>query len=342
MPSSKAPLRAVSLVVSLVATSYQAAMAQQSPHGFAVERFYPSAPGGGWMVMDDLDMRGGLGGVIALSGGYAFRPLRLATTDGSQHLTLVSDQAFADIGMAVTYDRYRLYLNLTNPVVIDGEGGTIGDYRFTGPSVDIGSRPDLVADPRLGFDVRLLGSARSSFRLGAGAQLLIPNGDRSDYDTDDTFRGMVRALVAGNRGRWSYAGHVGVHLRPLDDSPIPGSPRGSELLFGIAGGPRFALGRGATMMATVGPEIYGETAFRSFLNSTATGLEALLTGRFERGDDGGPQIRIKLSSGGGISAHFGAPEWRMVFAIELLEYTSICPPSDRTLNAPSKTSSPGP
>jgi hypothetical protein len=326
MPSSKIKALAVSLVALVVTASGQAAMAQPSPRGFAVERFYPSAPGGGWMVMDDLDMRGGLGGVIALSGGYAFRPLRLATTDGSQHLTLVSDQAFADIGVAFTYDRYRLYINLTNPVTIGGESGAVGDYRFIAPSVDIGSRPDLIAEPRIGFDVRLVGSARSSFRLGAGAQLLIPNGDRIDYDTDDTFRGMFRALVAGVLGRWSYAGHLGVHVRPLDDSPIPGSPRGSELLFGIAGGPRFGLGRGASMVATVGPEIYGETAFRSFLNSTATGLEALLTGRLERGDDPGPQIRFKLATGGGISAHFGAPEWRMVFAVELLEYTSKCPP----------------
>src|SRR5579864_6185767 len=88
------------------------AEAQQPPQGFAVERFYPSAPGGGWMVMDDLDMHGGLGGVIAISSGYARRPLQVATSDGSQRLDVVSDQAFADVGFAVTYDRYRLSLDL--------------------------------------------------------------------------------------------------------------------------------------------------------------------------------------------------------------------------------------
>ncbi len=39
------------------------ARAQLQAQGFAVERFYPSAPGGGWMVMDDLSMRGRFGGV---------------------------------------------------------------------------------------------------------------------------------------------------------------------------------------------------------------------------------------------------------------------------------------
>src|SRR5260370_39812697 len=43
----------------------------QHPQGFAVERFYPSAPGGGWFVMDALDLRGGLGGALALTTGYA-------------------------------------------------------------------------------------------------------------------------------------------------------------------------------------------------------------------------------------------------------------------------------
>src|SRR5579864_8371693 len=95
-----------------------AAAGQQQVQGFAVERFYPSAPGAGWFVMDTLDMYGGLGGVMALSGGYALKPLRL--TDGVQHLAVVSDQAFADLGVAVTYDRLRLYLNIDTPLVVKG------------------------------------------------------------------------------------------------------------------------------------------------------------------------------------------------------------------------------
>ncbi len=37
------------------------AAAQQPAAGFAVERFYQSAPGAGWFVMDDLDIMDGSG-----------------------------------------------------------------------------------------------------------------------------------------------------------------------------------------------------------------------------------------------------------------------------------------
>ena len=63
------------------------ARAQQQPQGFAVERFYPSAPGGGWLVMDALDMHGGLGGAVALTSGYARDALRIR--DGSRTLPVV-------------------------------------------------------------------------------------------------------------------------------------------------------------------------------------------------------------------------------------------------------------
>src|ERR1700722_8370307 len=55
--------------------SVMLADAQQQPSGFAVERLYQSAPGGGWFVMDDLDMTGRLGGAVSLTSGYARNPL---------------------------------------------------------------------------------------------------------------------------------------------------------------------------------------------------------------------------------------------------------------------------
>src|SRR5260370_342809 len=134
-----------------------------------------------------------------------------------------------------------------------GDSGMVGAYRFTAPSLDPGKNPDTISDARFGFDVRLLGAPGSSFRIGAGAQLLIPFGDRADYITDDSFRGMVRALVAGDIGRFTYAGQLGVHIRPLDDSPVPGSPRGSELLFGVAAGRRLSLG--GNWAVVLGPEV---------------------------------------------------------------------------------------
>src|SRR5580658_7384068 len=122
MPSSKGS-RALGFVVVLAATVLESrASAQQQAQGFAVERFYPSAPGGGWFVMDALDMRGGLGGAMELQGGYARNPLRV--TDGVTHLAVVSNETLADFGLAVTYDRWRLYLNIEAPLVVQGQSGT--------------------------------------------------------------------------------------------------------------------------------------------------------------------------------------------------------------------------
>src|SRR5215471_3772577 len=100
------------------------AQAQQQVQGFAVERFYSSAPGAGWFAMDTLDMHGGLGGSLSLTVGYARNPLRV--TDGTQRFAVVADQAITEIGAALTYDRWRIYLNLHAPLAIKGKSGTIG------------------------------------------------------------------------------------------------------------------------------------------------------------------------------------------------------------------------
>src|SRR5271165_2699235 len=187
---SSSPL---ALGVLLLATSTQA---QQTAQGFAVERFYLSAPGAGWFVMDSLDMRGGLGGAVNLTTGYEKNALRL--TEGTQSLAVVSDRAFLDIGGALTFGSWRFYLNLDFPLDTQGQSGTLGGYSYTAPSVNLASHPDALSDVRLGVDVRILGSPSSPFRLGAGVQLFIPNGNRADYDTDNTFRAMLRLLFAGD------------------------------------------------------------------------------------------------------------------------------------------------
>ena len=306
------------------------ALAQSQPQGFGLERFYPSAPGAGWFVMDDLTIHGGLGGAVALSVGYAANPLRVA--GGSAHLAVVSDQAFADIGVAATYDCWRLYLDLTAPLLTRGQAGTVGNYEFATQPSDLSSNPDSLGDARIGVDRRLVGSYDSPLRVGAGAQLIVPNGNRvevdsqgthhDDYGTDGTFRAMGRLLVAGDVGMFTAAGHVGVHVRPLDDSPTPGSPQGSELLFGIAAGVRSRVWLGGPAALVVGPEVYGATAFRSFFGEAGTALEGLLSGRLEETADGGPQLRIKLGTGAGLDPRFGAPAWRVVFAIEVFDHTT--------------------
>lgn len=304
-----------------VAGAYAVALAgsarAQPPgaQGFAVERLYPSAAGAGWLVMDTLDMRGGLGGAIALTIGYANRPLRVS--DGANQLDVVSAQASADVGAAATYRRWRFYLDLVTPIVSSGDSATVGGYAFTGPSLNPSSNPDVLSDARIGTDVRLVGAPGGRFRFGAGAQLLVPFGDRADYDTDGTVRGMIRALFAGDIGWFRYAAQLGVHIRPLDDSAVPGSPRGSELLFGFAAGGSVRLDASGAWIAVVGPELYGATAFRAFFAAASTPFEALVSARVETTHIGHANVRLKVGLGAALNHQLGAADARVVVGVEL-------------------------
>jgi OOP family OmpA-OmpF porin len=333
MPSSERA-RVLGVSVVLAAASALTSRAEAQPtqaQGFAVERLYTSAPGGGWVVMDDLNLYGGLGGVAALTTGYSHDALRIP--DGSQPLPVVSDQAFADFGFAATYDRFRLYVNFDMPLLVEGQSGTVGNYQFTAPTaaspspdptphfVDITENPDTLSDARVGLDARILGAPGAPFRLGASAQLYIPSAERSEYLTDDTYRAMFRALFAGDIGPFTYAGQLGVHVRPLDDSPTPQSPEGSELLFGGAAGAKVPVGTGA-MQVVVGPEVFGATAFKSLFGKETTALEGLLSGRLEGTGGDGAQLRVKLGVGLGINDAFGAPEWRAVIGVEVFDHSS--------------------
>ena len=287
--------------------------AQQQVSGFAVERLYQSAPGAGWWVMDDLDISGQLGGAIAATSGYERNPLVITGPSGKQALAVVSQEAFLDIGASVTYSRFRGYVNFPIPLLVTGTSGTLGPYQFTAPSLTLGTNPDTVSDTRIGVDVRLFGQPGALLRLGAGAQAFIPSGNRADYVTDARYRGMFRFLAAGDAGAFRYAGQLGIHVRPLNESPVPDSPNGNEFLYGVSGGRSFALSNDWAVIA--GPEIFGETAFHATSTGEA-GAEALLTGRFERTGPG-RNLRIKVGIGHALVQNFGAAQWRIVYGVEL-------------------------
>src|SRR5260370_6599760 len=218
--------------------------------------------------MDDLNISGGLGGAVELTSGYARKPLEVTSPQVQTRLPLVSDEAFADAGIAATYERYRVYLNFPIPFLVSGPSGMLGPVQLNAPAVSVGTNPDGVSDPRIGFDMRLWGKPGGLLRLGAGAQLISPIGDRADYVSDGRYRGMLRFLAAGDSRAFSYAVQLGVHIRPLNDSPAPGSPNGSEFLFGGSAGRRFTVARDWT--AIVWPECFGETAFVSFFTPQHT------------------------------------------------------------------------
>src|ERR1700722_8854426 len=113
---------ATALLAGLALLNFCASLAdaQQRPSGFAVERLYQSAPGGGWFVMDDLDMTGRLGGAVSLTSGYARNPLVITGPDGTQKLAVVSQEAFVDIGGSITHDRLWGYIYIPMPLLSTG------------------------------------------------------------------------------------------------------------------------------------------------------------------------------------------------------------------------------
>jgi hypothetical protein len=282
--------------------------------GFNAERLYPSAPGAGWFVMDSLDMHGELGGVLSFSMRYARDPVRVSG------LAVVTDSAHGQIAGAITWRSWRFSVGFDLPVAVKGRSATIGGYHYTGPDVDLGSHPDTISDVRIGVDTRLLGDFTGPFRLGLGGQLWIKGGLEEEYVTDGTYRGMVRLLFAGDLSWFAYAGHVGVHIRPRDDGGVPGAPRESELLFGVAGGAKLPIGE--TYRVVLGSEVYGATAFNGFFKSETTSAEALLSGRIEGTGSAGAQLRFKLGAGFGLNSAFGSPAWRVVFAVEVFNHNA--------------------
>src|SRR5260370_17284326 len=142
---------ALRLTALCVLASLASAQQQPSVRGFAVERFYPSAPSGGWFVMDDLNISGGLGGAVELTSGYARKPLEVTSPDGKTRLTLVSDEAFADAGIAATYERYRVYLNFPIPFLVSGPSGMPGPFQLNPPPVTVRPTPAAAPHPPICF-----------------------------------------------------------------------------------------------------------------------------------------------------------------------------------------------
>lgn len=303
---------AVLLALAAAALAAQEVRAQQQAQGFAAERLSLDAAGGGWFVTDDLAMRGEPGGAASLTVGFAHRAVEIR--EGGQRLPVVQSQSFANVGLAVTYKVLRLYVNVPSPLYVAGRTGTVGAWQFTAPAANLEQNPDSVSDVQIGVNARLFGGPSSAVRLGAGAQLIVPSADRADYVTDGTYRGAARLMAAGDAGWFSYAAQVGVHIRPLNDAPVPGSPRGSELLFGVAAGARLPLGGGSVVL---GPEGFGATALHSLFASSATALETLLTARYEGASSGSMQLAFKLGIGAGLHPQFGAPQWRAVAGVEV-------------------------
>lgn len=299
-------LAAGAIVLALSATA-------SADPGFSTERFSPAPAGARFVALDDLATTG-IGGALALTTSYARRPWHVG--EGRTRVDLVRDQAFVGVGASLHAGPLRVSLDLASAVLVHGHAGEAGGARWPGVSVDPASHPDSFADVRLRVDARLLGDARGPFRLGLGAQLWLPAGDRQDFLTDGGYRGVLSVAFAGDAGPFGWAGHGGLHLRPLREPAIEGGPTGSEWVFAVGGGARLPLVAGT--MLGLGPELLGATSLRDAFGK-ATALEILFGGRLEATRPGGAVVRVKLAAGTGLTRAFGAPDARFVLAVEVAD-----------------------
>ena len=290
-------------VAMLVAGS---APAQTPVEGFALERLAPVV-GSTWLALDALDMPAGFAGAASATFGYSSRPLVVRGSSAS----VVSDQALVDYGFMVSWNRLRLSLVLSQPLHASGHDLTVGSVVWTAPMLSVASHPDSLADARVDATFRLWGDESGPVRLGLGAQLYVPSGNRADYLTDGTVRATGRLQGAGRLGPFDWAGSVGIHVRPLDVGDVAGAPKGSEAVWAVALGVRREVGR---VELAVGPEFWGFTVLRD----GDSGVEGLLMGRVDVPVSAAMRARFKLAVGAGLLSAPGVPEWRSVLSLELV------------------------
>jgi OmpA-OmpF porin, OOP family len=301
------------LVAALIALRGEAS-AQAAVAGFAVDRFEPAAPGSRFLSLESLDFEGHLRPAAGLVSAWAWKPLVVYDGQANQVSALVAQQLVEHLqGAIVLWDRARVDLDLPVPLVHSGTTTVVGMMTYAAPE---GSG---VGDLRLGADVRLIGRVGSPFIGAVGAQLFLPTGDPKAFSSDGGVRFWPQLKAAGLwRDRLSWAGRLGVHIRPQHGCNCDLSP-GSELTAGAGARWRF-LPRLAA-----GPELYFASAIAGgpFASRAGTSLELLLAGHFAVA----PRWNVSLGVAPGLSDGAGTPAARAVLAVQyVVEPARVRPP----------------
>ena len=198
----------------------------------------------------------------------ATRTIRCASRDGVTHLPSSRTRRFADFGFAATYDRFRA---LPRP-----RHAPRSSRDRAAPSAATSSPPrrsiSAVA-PRRRCPTRGSASTRACVG-GPGSRRSAWAPARSSRPRRQPsrlrHRRHVRAACSAccSRATWAAsrtrASSACTSARSTTRR-LPGSPQGSELLFGVAGGARLRLGDRRHTRSSSGPRSTGETAFRSLL-----------------------------------------------------------------------------
>lgn len=289
----------VAVGVALLATPVFA----QSRPGFAVNRYEPSERGGGWFVVDALDLQGSASARSALGVtlDYAHKPLVVYDAAQNERVALVRDQLFAHLGAAVVVaERLRFGVNVPIAVHQDGEAAVVRGEALSGATAP------AFGDVRLAADVRVFGEHDAPLRLALGVRSWLPTGLRSQFTSDGSARISPQALVAGDAGIFVWAARFAVVVRPRDDT-YAGAPLGTELGGSVGVGVR--VGR-----LVVGPEVFAATRVDgdAFLTKQGTPADAVLGARYALASG----LRFALALGSGLTRGHGSPAFRALASIE--------------------------
>ena len=241
--------------------------------------------------------------------------------DGAQRLAVVSDQAFADFGFAVTYDRWRLYAQPRHAARHPRQQR----HRrrppvHVAPPVDIGTHPDTLT----GRSHRLRRAPRRR-----------RHGPVSPRRRRAALHPQRRALRLRHRRHLPRHGPRPLRRRRWGSSRTrdtsactcarsttrrrrkPARERAALRRGRGRAGPRRR--RQARRSSSV-PRSMGRRRFAPSSDPNGTALEGLLSGRLEGTATMDRSCGSSWARASVVNHHFGAPEWRLVFAIELFDH----------------------
>jgi OOP family OmpA-OmpF porin len=290
--------------------------------GWALDRFEPAPAGDAFFTTSHprapRDSSGTLH--VGLTADYALRPLVFNRPAGSRdpgfgivdHFVVFHAQAAAEVFQ-------RLHLDLDLPFAATISSSAPGLTAI----VQGGVREGLaVGDPRFGLRLRLAGQAdRDPLSVYFGAQGFfgfLLSARRTQFVTDEAFRGRLYLALAGRGGpiRWSFT--AGYHARPrLDigaafDPTITDGPVVASEIFANAGVAwTFFMDR-----ASVGLEASLQTPAERMFARSNVAAEVMATGRIKPAS----WVELGLGLGPGLSRAVGTPAFRAVFSATFLAF----------------------
>jgi OmpA-OmpF porin, OOP family len=302
-PAARSACRAIAaVVVGLALTSSARSARAQTIKGFSDDRFEPAAAGSEWLSAESLEFSGHLRAAGRFDADWAWKPLVVYDLQGHEAAALVRQQMVAHLGAAVTlWDRARVDLGLLFAPLASGSASLVNGHDYPAPS------GASVGDLRLGADVRVFGSARSKIRGAAGAQLFVPTGATNQFMSDGGLRFWPRFMVAGEAGAFTWAGRLGLHLRPGRDCACDLRP-GDELTGGLAVGWRMSPD------VLVGPELNAASPISGgrFGRAVASPIEILAGARIAVV----PGWHVSVGLGTGLTEGPGAPTLRGLLGLQ--------------------------